>query len=93
MGCWRNPQCGSKDSPRHRPAGERVVLCGRNSPELAAAYFAVHAAGGVTVLLDADIPAKAALDRGEHRGPLGPLHRELDLPLPVANLAAWCGRG
>ena len=38
------------------PVGERVVLCGPNSPQLAAAYFAVHAAGGVAVLLDADTP-------------------------------------
>ena len=39
--------------------GERVVLCGPNSSHLAAAYFAVHAAGGVAVLLDADAPADA----------------------------------
>ena len=38
--------------------GERVVLCGPNSPQLAAAYFAVHAAGGVAVLLDAATPAE-----------------------------------
>src|SRR5580704_4828713 len=36
--------------------GRRVVLCGPNSPQLAAAYFAVHAAGGVAVPVDADIP-------------------------------------
>ena len=41
-------------------AAQRVLLCGPNSPELAAAYFAVHAAGGVAVLLDADIPAESA---------------------------------
>ena len=39
--------------------GERVVLCGPNSPQLAAAYFAVHAAGGVAVVLDAATPADA----------------------------------
>jgi long-chain acyl-CoA synthetase len=38
--------------------GERVVLCGSNSPQLAAAYFAIHAAGGVAVLLDAATPAE-----------------------------------
>ncbi len=37
--------------------GERVVLCGPNSPHLAAAYFAVQVAGGVAVLLDAATPA------------------------------------
>ena len=40
--------------------GERIMLCGPNSPELAAAYFAVHAAGAVAVMLDADVPAEAA---------------------------------
>jgi long-chain acyl-CoA synthetase len=39
--------------------GDRVVLCGPNSLQLAAAYFAVHAAGGVAVLLDADAPAES----------------------------------
>jgi long-chain acyl-CoA synthetase len=38
--------------------GERVVLGGPNSPQLAAAYFAVHAAGGVAVLVDAATPAE-----------------------------------
>ncbi len=37
-------------------AGDRVVLCGPNSPQLAAAYFAVHAAGGVAVPVDAGTP-------------------------------------
>ena len=71
--------------------GERVLLCGPNSPELAAAYFAVHAAGGVAVLLDADIPVASArwiAEDAEAR--LALCARELDLPLPVANLAAWC---
>src|SRR5208283_4543961 len=40
--------------------GERILLCGPNSAELAAAYFAVHAAGAVAVLLDADVPAESA---------------------------------
>ena len=53
---------GAAAKIRHvlRHGGQRVLLCGPNSPELAAAYFAVHAAGGVAVLLDADIPAESA---------------------------------
>ena len=40
--------------------GERVLLCGGNSPEFAAAYFAIHLAGGVAVPLAADISVAAA---------------------------------
>ncbi|MEI8372070.1 MAG: class I adenylate-forming enzyme family protein [Planctomycetota bacterium] len=71
--------------------GERVLLCGPNSPELVAAYFAVHAAGGVAVLLDADITSESArwiAEDSEAR--LALCERELDLPISVANLAAWC---
>ncbi len=71
--------------------GERVVLCGPNSPELAAAYFAVHAAGGVAVLLDADISNEGAKWMVEDSGAVLALcAQELDLPIAVANLAAWC---
>ena len=58
------------------------MLCGPNSPELAAAYFAVHAAGGVAVLLDADVPAESArwiVEDAEAR--LALCSRELDLPV------------
>ncbi|MGO9114291.1 MAG: class I adenylate-forming enzyme family protein [Thermoguttaceae bacterium] len=71
--------------------GQRVLLCGPNSPELAAAYFAVHAAGSVAVLLDADIPAEAArwiAEDAEAR--LALCSRDLDVPISVANLAVWC---
>ena len=71
--------------------GQRVLLCGPNSPELAVAYFAVHAAGGVAVLLDADIPAAATrwiAEDAEVRLALST--REIDLPVPVTNLATWC---
>ncbi len=74
--------------------GERVLLCAPNSPELAIAYFAVHAAGGVAVLLDADVPAESLrwiAEDAEAR--LALCWREIDLPAPVANLAAWCGEG
>ena len=60
---WRSFPAGVVSRGTDRPVlggrGERVVLCGPNSPQLAAAYFAVHAAGGVAVLLDADAPAEA----------------------------------
>ena len=74
--------------------GERVVLCGPNSPQLAAAYFAVHAAGGVAVLLDANTPAESArwiVDDAQARLTLAT--RELDLPGNVVDLAAWCQAG
>jgi len=70
--------------------GERVLLCGPNSPELAVAYFAVHAAGAVAVLLDADVPQDAACwiaQDAEAR--LALCARELDLPTTMADLASW----
>jgi long-chain acyl-CoA synthetase len=80
---------------RVRPAlgtrGRRVVLCGPNSPELAAAYFAVHAAGGVAVLLDADVPVASArwiVEDAEARLVL--CAQDFDLPVQVAGLADWC---
>lgn len=39
--------------------GDRVLVCGPNCPETAAAYFAVHAAGGVAVPVDPAMPADA----------------------------------
>ena len=74
--------------------GDRIVLCGPNSPHLAAAYFAVHLAGGVAVLLDADTPAETArwvVDDAEARLTLAA--RELALPGSVVDLAAWCRPG
>jgi long-chain acyl-CoA synthetase len=74
--------------------GDRVLLCGPNSPELAAAYFAVHAVGGVATLADADIPAPAArwvvADSGA-RLALG--LRDLELPVPQEDLREFCRPG
>jgi long-chain acyl-CoA synthetase len=85
--------------------GERVVLCGPNSPQLAAAYFAVHAAGGVAVLLDAATPRETlrwAVEDAEARLVLldnarsAGFSRNLaedktasPLPCPVQDLAAF----
>ncbi len=80
--------------------GDRVVLCGPNSPHLAAAYFAVHAAGGVAVILDADIPAESAqwvVDDAEARLTLaaraGTLYSGSALPGTVEDLTACCQPG
>jgi long-chain acyl-CoA synthetase len=73
--------------------GERVVLCGPNSPQLAAAYFAVHAAGGVAVLLDAATPVDTlrwVVEDAEAALVLADVAREVDaLPCPVEDLAAF----
>jgi len=70
--------------------GQRVLLCGPNSPGLAAAYFAVHAAGAVAVLLDADVPQEAARWIAEDaEASLALCRRELDLPVAVADMASW----
>jgi long-chain acyl-CoA synthetase len=74
--------------------GERVALCGPNSQQLAAAYFAVHMAGAVAVLLDADIPEESArwvIDDANVRLTLAAMR--LDLPGNVQNLAEWCQPG
>ena len=74
--------------------GDRIVLCGPNSPHLAAAYFAVHLAGGVAVLLDADAPSQSArwiVNDAEARLTLAA--REIPLPGCVEDLAAWCQPG
>ena len=74
--------------------GDRIVLCGRNSPHLAAAYFAVHLAGGVAVLLDADTPLETVrwvVNDAEARLVLAA--GDIALPRPVADLAAWCQTG
>jgi long-chain acyl-CoA synthetase len=72
--------------------GERVVLYGPNSPQLAAAYFAVHAAGGVTVLLDADTPDDrlrwAVEDADARLVLLGGVRRPGLGQVPVEDLAA-----
>jgi long-chain acyl-CoA synthetase len=71
--------------------GDRVVLCGRNSPDLAAAYFAVHAAGCVAVLVGADVPASSVETRvAESEARLALLGRELALPIRAADLHAFC---
>jgi long-chain acyl-CoA synthetase len=74
-------QCGL------RP-GERVLLCGPNSPEIAAAYFAVHAAGGVAVPLDPATPA-AALQwvAADAEARLALTAQPLPLPIPSQDLA------
>ena len=74
--------------------GARVALCGPNSPHLAAAYFAVHLAGGVAVLLDAD----ASLDTArwivaDAEAQLTLSARPLSLPGRVEDLVAWCQSG
>lgn len=74
--------------------GDRIVLCGPNSPHLAAAYFAVHLAGGVAVLLDADTPLQSARWVVDDAGAqLTLAARELALPGPVEDLAACCRPG
>jgi long-chain acyl-CoA synthetase len=71
--------------------GDRVLLSGRNSPELAAAYFAVHAAGGVATLLDAAATAQSAGWIAEHSGArLALVDRGADLPIASESLAAFC---
>ncbi len=78
--------------------GERVVLCGPNSPQLAAAYFATHAAGGVAVLLDAATPSESlrwVVEDAEARlvlcgaGYQGAKQIGNLLPCPVDDLAAF----
>lgn len=72
-------------------SGERVLLCGPNSPELAAAYFAVHAAGHVAVPMDPDIPPAAAQWIAEDSGArLALVARNLSLPIPTEDLGAVC---
>ncbi len=72
-------------------SGERVLLCGPNSPELAAVYFAVHAAGCMAVPLDADIPPAAAQWIAEDSGArLALTVRNLALPIPTEDLRAIC---
>ena len=70
--------------------GDRVALRGANSPELAAAHFAIHAAGGVATPFEAEIPAEAArwivADSGAS---LALAARELDLPVPTRSLLDW----
>ena len=74
--------------------GQRVLLCGPNSPELVVAYFAVHAAGGVAVLLEADIPRETAgWIAHDAQARLALCSRELDLPIAVADLASWTSAG
>jgi long-chain acyl-CoA synthetase len=71
--------------------GERVALCGPNSVHFAVAYFAIHAAGGVAVLLDADTPPESArwvvTDAAAR---LTLTDRDLALPGNVESLTAWC---
>ena len=70
---------------------DRVLLCGRNSPELAAAYFAVHAAGCVAVWVGADVPPPmlaAILADSEAR--LALHSRDITLPMPSADLNGFC---
>ena len=71
--------------------GDRVLLCGRNSPELAAAYFAVHAAGGVATLVRADATAESAQRIAEHSDArLALVDRDIVLPIPTESLAKFC---
>jgi long-chain acyl-CoA synthetase len=71
--------------------GDRVALCGPSSPHLAAAYFAVHAAGGVAMLLDADIPSESAQwMTSDAEARLTLTTRDLAVPGPVEDLTAWC---
>ncbi len=46
--------------------GGRVIICGRNSRAWAAAYFAIHMAGGVAVPFDADTPLEAIRETALH---------------------------
>jgi long-chain acyl-CoA synthetase len=63
--------------------GQRVLICGPNSPPVAAAYFAVHCLAGVAVPLSPDIPGEAARLVSEDCQPALAL-LGVDLSLPVA---------
>ena len=71
--------------------GDRVALCAPNGPDLAAAYFAVHAAGGVATPLDPDMPIDAArwiVEDSDAR--LALTSRDLGLSVPTQNLHDFC---
>ena len=67
--------------------GDRVLICGPNSPSVAAAYFATHAVGAVAVPLDPDIPADAAAQVVEEcDASFGLIGVELSVPIPVDHI-------
>ena len=70
------------------------MLCAPNSPELAIAYFAVHAAGGVAVLLDADVPAESlAWIAEDAEARLALVGGKSTCRRRSPTLTAWCGEG
>jgi long-chain acyl-CoA synthetase len=73
--------------------GDRVLLCGPNSLELAAAYFAIHAAGGVATPVDADMPADRAQEiAADSEARLAIVARDFSLPIRTENLYVLCRR-
>ena len=74
--------------------GDRVLLSGPNDPELVAAYFAVHAAGCVATVVDADIPGPMAcwiVENSQARMAL--TTRDLSLPVPTEDLHEFLALG
>lgn len=74
--------------------GDRVLLCGPNSPEWAAAYFGIHAAGGVATPVDADIPGQDACWVAENsQARLALTTRSLGLATATEDLSAFVRPG
>jgi len=69
--------------------GDRVLLCGPNGVAWAAAYFAVHAVGGVVVSLDFDAPEEAWRQRvADAQVRLALTARKPMVPIPAIALAS-----
>jgi long-chain acyl-CoA synthetase len=71
--------------------GDRVVICSANTPEMAMAYFAVHAIGAVAVPVHPESPDEAIRFVVDDCSPrlvlLG--SRRLSLPIPTADLLSY----
>ena len=74
--------------------GDRVLLCGPNSPQWAAAYFAIHAAGCVATIVNADIPGlDACWVAQQSQSRLALTTRSLGLAIPTEDLGTFVRPG